>query len=197
MKQNADEMMLGKVSKQTQKIINEENKEKMISSNVDKLFANMKPNNQKNKMFIGRHNTIMGKEKSSGQINQLFRTDFKGRTTCGTSITNFKKVFQEAPQTTLEKIVDIMKKIKDKLNLLNETDLANDAEWVTKEILSNNIYKLKVDDKEGKDENGFFDEYSNIKSEKLFNKDIIKSGNFFILFKFKKIKFLSNRQLLC
>jgi hypothetical protein len=179
MKQNADDMMLGKVSKQTQKIIlmNEENKEKNTTSNVDKLFTNIKLDNQKNKMFIGRHNTMVTKEKT-GEINQLFRTDFRGRTTCGTSITNFKKVFQEAPQTTLEKIMEIMKKIKDKLNLHNEMDLANDTEWVTKEILTNNIYKLKVDYKDGKEENGFFDEYSNIKSEKLFNKDIIKSGKF-------------------
>lgn len=178
MKQNADEMMLGKVFKQTQKInsMNEENKEKGSSSNVDKLFNNIKLDNQKNKMFMGRHNTIISKEKSTGEIGQLFRSDFKGRTTCGTSISNFKKNLQEAPQTTLEKIVDIMKKIKDKLNLHNELDLAHDAEWVTKEILSNNIYKLKVDHKDGKEENGFFDEYSNIKSEKLFNKDIIKSG---------------------
>jgi len=191
MKQNADDMMLGKVSKQTQKIIlmNEESKEKNTTSNVDKLFTNIKPDNQKNKMFIGRQNTMVTKEKP-GEINQLFRTDFRGRTTCGTSITNFKKVFQEAPQTTLEKIMEIMKKIKDKLNLHNEMDLANDAEWVTKEILTNNIYKLKVDYKDGKEENGFFDEYSNIKSEKLFNKDIIKSGKFCI----KLILIVNNRK---
>lgn len=191
MKQNADDMMLGKVSKQTQKIIlmNEENKEKNTTSNVDKLFTNIKLDNQKNKMLIARHNTMVTKEKP-GEINQLFRTDFRGRTTCGTSITNFKKVFQEAPQTTLEKIMEIMKKIKDKLNLHNEMDLANDAEWVTKEILTNNIYKLKVDYKDGKEENGFFDEYSNIKSEKLFNKDIIKSGKFCI----KLILIVNNRK---
>lgn len=178
MKQNADEMMLGKVSKQTQKInlMNEENKEKNPSSNMDKLFPNMKADTQKNKMLLTRHNTIIAKQKPSGEISQLFRTDFKPRTITGSNMTNFKKNFQEAPQTTLEKIIDIMKKIKEKLNLHNEIDLANDSEWITKEILSNNIYKLKVDHKEGKEENGFYDEYSNIKSEKLFNKDIIKSG---------------------
>ena len=181
MKQNADEMMLGKVSKQTQKInlMNEENKEKTSSSNMDKLFSNMKIDNQRSKMLLTRHNTIISKDKPSGEISQLFRTDFKGRTTSGASISNFKKNFQVAPQTTLEKIVDIMKKIKEKLNFHNEIDLANDAEWITKEILTNNIYRLKVDDKEGKEENGFFDEYSNIKSEKLFNKDIIKSGKIY------------------
>jgi len=182
MKQNADEMMLGKVSKQTMKInltSADENKEKGTSSNVNKLFNNDKPDNPKNKLFIGRHNTLFTREKPPSEIGQLFRSDFKPRTLNSTStLNNFKKNFQEAPQTTLEKIVDIMKKIKDKLNLHNEMELAADAEWVTKEILTNNIYKLKVEDKDGKDDNGFFDEYSNIKSEKLFNKDIIKSGQY-------------------
>ncbi len=156
--------------------MNEENKEKNNSiSNLDKLFNNVKMENHKNKMFLGRTNTLNLRDKS-GEISQLFISDLKSRTTNTPSMINFRKNIIDAPQTTLEKIVDIMKKIKEKLNVHNEIDLGNDAEWVMKELLTNNIYKLKVEDKEGMEENSFFDEYSNIKSEKLFNKDIIKSG---------------------
>ncbi len=177
MKQNADEMMLGKVTRQTIKINlqNDESKEKIASSNLNKLFNNDKID-QKNK-FLGRNSTILAKEKPS-EINQLFRNDFKVNRNFNkqSTIVNYKKSVQDAPQTNLEKIVEIMKKIKEKLNFYNEQDLAAEIEWVTKEILSNNIYKMKVDNKEGREENPFFDEYSNIKSEKLFNKDILKSG---------------------
>lgn len=182
MQQSADERMLGKVTKQAMKIniaTNEENREKAAASNMNKFFNTDKINDNRNKLFPSKQVTT--KDKSS-EIGHLFRTDFKPRTLNSTaSLNNFKKNFQDKPQTTVEKIVDIMKKIKDRLNLHNELDLMAEVEWVTKEILSNNIYKLKVEDKDGKEDTGFFDEYSNIRSEKLFNKDIIKSGNFYFV----------------
>jgi hypothetical protein len=189
MQQSADEKMLGKVSKQAAKINLEEKKESSsAATNMNKLLFRADTNIDKTKLFSGRKDQI--KEKPS-EVTSFFRTDFKPRTLNSTSaLNNFKKNFSDNPQTTLEKIVDIMKKIKDRLHVHNEIDLVADAEWVTKEILTNNIYKLKVEEKDGKEDNGFFDEYSNIKSEKLFNKDIQKSGNIIIetLFLLKTFK---------
>lgn len=178
MKQNADDKMLGKVTNKVIKIniAAEENRDK--STNINKLFMNTDKSDSRSKLFIGRQS----KKETSSEVNQLFRTDFKPRNLDSSQTLKnkeSKKFAQEAPLTTLEKIVNIMKKIKDKLNEHKEIELATETEWIVKEILSNNIYKLKFDDKDG--DSQFFDEYSNIKSEKLFNKDVMKSGKLFFI----------------
>ena len=87
-----------------------------------------------------------------------------------------KKILKFIPNVLL-KIVILMKRVKDRLLIHNEIEAVADAEWITKEIVTHNIYKVKNEDKE---QNIFFDEYSNIKSEKMFNKTIIKSGKIMI-----------------
>ena len=48
----------------------------------------------------------------------------------------------------MDKIVDMMKRIKDRLLINNEVEAVADAEWITKEIITNNIYKVKHEEKE-------------------------------------------------
>jgi len=170
MQQNLDDKMFGKVSKAAAKI-----------SIEDKKSAKPGMVGDKNNFFPNRDQIIRDKE---NLIKPNLRTDFKPRTLNSTSaLNNYKKNFSENPQTTMDKIVILMKRIKDRLQINNEIEAVADAEWITKEIVTQNIYKVKHEEKE---ENSFFDEYSNIKSEKLFNNDIIKSGKkivfYFILF---------------
>ena len=164
MQNNLDDKMFGKVSKAAAKITTEDKK-----TSKPLIFAD------KNNFFPNRDQIIKDNE------SMKIRTDFKPRTLNSTSaLNNYKKNFSENPQTTMDKIVILMKRIKDRLLIHNEVEAVADAEWITKEIATNNIYKVKV--QENSKESGFFDEYSNIKSEKALNKDIKKSGKI-ILFK--------------
>jgi hypothetical protein len=160
MQQNLDDKMFGKVSKAAAKITIDDKRNSKQGLIGDKI-----------NFFPNRDQIIKDKENS---MKQNLRTDFKPRTLNSTSaLNNYKKNFSENPQTTMDKIVILMKRIKDRLLIHNEIEAVADAEWITKEIVTHNIYKVKHGDKE---QNIFFDEYSNIKSEKMFNKTIIKSG---------------------
>lgn len=168
MKTNLDDDILGKVSKAKMKIIEEKKTSNPIPSiTVTESNSNTNSNN----IFFPNREEI---QKENENVKKHLRTDFRPRTLNSTSaVTNFKKNFSEKPQTTMDKIVILMKGIKDRLLIHNEIEAVADVDWITKEIVTNNIYKVKVEEKE---ENSFYDEYSNLKSEKLFGEDIIKSG---------------------
>lgn len=68
------------------------------------------------------------------------------------------------PETTIEKIIKIIKNIKEKLAFYKELDLVEDAEWIIREVLKNDIYRFNVeDDLSSKMDREFYNEYSSFK----------------------------------
>lgn len=75
------------------------------------------------------------------------------------------------PETTIDKIIKIMKKIKEKLIFYKELDLVEETEWIVREVMNDNIYKFNVnDDISSKMDREFYNNYSNFKmNENIFN----------------------------
>jgi len=130
------------------------------------------------------------KEKIKHERKNFQRSDFKPKTIA--NCTDYKKFLElkTIPQTSIEKIVKTMNKIKRKLIQNDENDLVQEVEWVIKEILSDNMYKIKIHEKTSKEECDFYNEYSNNISEILLSRDIQNYGNkrfIFILIVLTKI----------
>ncbi len=104
------------------------------------------------------------------------RSDFKPKTIANITDTRKLLSLKTIPQTSIEKIVKTMNKIKEKLIYYNQNDLVEEAEWVIKEILSDKMYKIKIHEKTSKEESDFYNEYSNNRSEILLSKDISNYG---------------------
>jgi hypothetical protein len=192
-KENLDDKIFGKISKA--KVIkktedknennnkeNKEIKEKKESTLNKNLFKSTSINtNDTNNFFPNKEQIIKEKENKNNNLKNLAILKALNVNTAIDNF-NFKKNINDNPQTTMNKVVFIMKKVKDKLNEYKEFELIKDIDWVTKEIVTNNIYNLKIEENKEKEEIDFFDEFSNMRSEKMFNNDIIKSGNFYLFF---------------
>lgn len=145
--------------------------------NRKKLILSNNPILNKNKTnFTPRKNLNDPNKTEETKVFQ--RSEFKPYTIA--NITDPRKFLglKANPQTSIEKIITTMNKIKGKLTLYNEDDLVSEVDWVIKELLANNIYKLKIHEKISKEENDFYDEYSNNRSELLLSKDISNYGKF-------------------
>lgn len=127
----------------------------------------------KNTAFVPRNKmyTINEEEKKTFQ-----RSDVKHKTISNCFGNRKQLEMKTIPQTSIERIVKTMNKIKSKLLLYSESDLVHEVEWVIKEILSDNMYKIKIHEKTSKEESDFYNVYSNNQSELLLSRDISNYG---------------------
>lgn len=160
---------------------NDERKEFDYNNNCKKsiLRSNTKEMNDARFFEKNRDNLILKEEeeKIKYERKNFQRSDFKPKTIA--NCTDYKKFLElkTIPQTSIEKIVKTMNKIKGRLIQYNENDLVQQVEWVIKEILSDNMYKIKIHEKTSKEECDFYNEYSNNISDILLSRDIQNYGN--------------------
>jgi hypothetical protein len=206
-RENLDDKIFGKISKaKVMKKTENKNEKKDTNENIIKLEIKEKQDSTLNKSFFksttintnDSNNFFPNKEQiikeKENKLSTQKNLSIQKTLNISSAVDSFKKNLNDNPQTTMNKIILIMKKVKDKLNEFREFELINEIDWVTKEIVTNNVYNLKIEENREKEEIDFYDEFSNMRSEKMFNNDIIKSGNFYFIlfyfyFSFKKIKY--------
>lgn len=133
--------------------------------------------------FAPRNQNINRDNKNKNEDNKVFqRSEFKPKTIANISDPRKTLSLKTNPQTSLEKIVNTMNRIKGKLIFYNESDLVSEIEWAIKEILSDNMYRIKIHEKTSKEESDFYNEYSNNSQELILSKDISNYGNFLSIF---------------
>lgn len=126
-------------------------------------------------------NKILKLMEADGKKNEekktFQRTDYRPKT-ISFSKDNIKKFLgiRAIPQTSIEKIIKIMNKVKSKLIANSENEILDEVDWVIKEILSDNMYKIEVHDKFSYEEKEFYKEYSNNKSDIFLRRDNFEKG---------------------
>lgn len=152
--------------------------------NFNKIKINFTKENKNN--FVPRSSKIHQlncEERKVKEGKGVFqRSDYKPKTIAHISDHRKLQVLRPMPQTSIEKIVKIMNKIKLKLISIKDTDLVSECEWAIKEILSDNMYKIKIHEKTSKEESDFYNEYSNNNFEILLSRDINDCGRFYFYF---------------
>jgi len=156
-----------------------------------KLILNRNTINSKNLDFIPR-NKISTMEETGLKIQEegkcFQRSEFKPKTI---SISSSNQAFRELknmPQTSLEKFLKTMNKIKGKLLFYDENDLAQEVDWVIKEILIDKMYKMKIHEQTTKEESDFYNEFSINKNEIILSNEISKIGKFLFYSKYLYFK---------
>jgi hypothetical protein len=130
-----------------QKDLNTFNKTKMKSLNVFEQSVNNKEEKDKPEMirlffdhsYKAQSNSPLSKK---GPIPATLRRKSKLMTV------NYQKkcLLHKNPETSIEKIVKILKSISDKLRYYEEAELVEQNEWVIRELLNNNIYNYNFED---------------------------------------------------
>ena len=81
------------------------------------------------------------------------------------------------PRTNLEKVIETLNDIAEEFEILQMEEYKNKTEWVMKEILSNKMYKYDTKSQHSRDDNKFFQLYSQDFDEdehKISNSSILK-----------------------
>lgn len=153
---------------------------KVLNFNNKFLQTNKCQNKEfKNTAFIQRTKTLTINEEEKKVFH---RSDVKHKTISNCSGNRKQLEMKSIPQTSIERIVKTMNKIKSKLLCYSESDLVQEVEWVIKEILSDNMYRIKMHEKTSKEESDFYNVYSNNQSELLLSRDISNYGKISFLF---------------
>lgn len=154
-------------SSHEKKVLNFNNKFKEFNKN------NIILKELKNSSIIPRNKAPIINEEE----NKTFqRSEIKHKTIANCSGNRKELEMRSIPQTSIQRIVKTMNKIKNKLLSYDEIDLVQEVKWVIKEILSDNMYKIKLNEKTSKEEKDFYNNYSNNQSELLLSRDISNYG---------------------
>lgn len=162
---------------------------KVLNFNNKFLQLNNNTNNNSNNQRELKNTAVIPRNKmfsiNEDEKKTFQRSEIKHKTISNCSGNRKQLEMKTIPQTSIERIVKTMNKIKSKLLLYQESDLVQEVEWVIKEILSDNMYRIKMHEKTSKEESDFYNVYSNNQSELLLSRDISNYGNLrFFFFNF-------------
>ncbi len=148
------------------------------SSNIPKIFS---INDEREK-------------KNDEEKKEFKRSQIKHKTISNYTVHRTLPLINPIPQRTIEKIIKTMNKIKSKLITYNENDLVEDVDWIINEILSDKIFKLRMNERISKEESDFSNEYSINQNNIILSRDLSNYGKicFLEINKNKTISFKKN-----
>jgi hypothetical protein len=153
---------------------NSTHEEKVLNFNNNFFRNNIVVKGQKTNTLTPRKKVPFLNEEEK---KTFVRSEIKHKTIANCSGNHKHVEMKSIPQTSIERIVKAMNKIRSKLLVYSETDLVQEVEWVIKEILSDNMYRIKMHEMTSKEESDFYNNYSNNQSELLLSKDISNYGD--------------------